>query len=244
MRLQGRVAIVTGAASGIGKASAELFANEGARVFAVDLKPFTSNHENIETFAKDVTDNDAATAIVEGAVERYGQLDILMNNAGVGMTVVAPLEFLDDEKWDTSLSVNLTSCFKLSKAASPYLKKSSAGRIINVASVMAEGANSTSAAYSAAKAGVAGLTRSLAMSLGKDDVLANYILPGAVKTGMTEEMFKNDRIAQGFVSRSSLKRLAEPIDIARAALFLASDDCSFVTGHGLVVDGGMLVNLQ
>lgn len=240
MRLQDRVAIVTGAASGIGRASAEMFAAEGAKVLAVDLEPFTLDHDNIQTLDQDVSADTAAARIVGGAVERFGKLDILMNNAGIGGG--APIAEFPDELWEKNLAVNLTPHFKLSKAAIPYLKESGAGRIINVASVMAEGTDYGLAAYSAAKAGVAGLTRNLALELGRFGITANYILPGAIRTGMTVN-FKDPKIAEIWAKKSPLKRLGEPIDLARGALFLASDDGGFVTGHGLNVDGGLMLRV-
>lgn len=240
MRLQDRVAIVTGAASGIGRASAEMFAAEGAKVLAVDLEPFTLEHENIQTLDQDVSADTAAAAIIGGAVARFGKLDILMNNAGIGGG--APIAEFPDELWEKNLAVNLTPHFKLSKAAIPHLKESGAGRIINVASVMAEGTDYGLAAYSAAKAGVAGLTRNLALELGRFGITANYILPGAIRTGMTVN-FKDPKIAEIWAKKSPLKRLGEPIDLARGALFLASDDGGFVTGHGLNVDGGLMLRV-
>lgn len=240
MRLEKRVAIVTGAASGIGRATAELFASEGAHVLAVDLAPFTLDHGNIQTLDQDVSAENAASAIVGRAVECFGQLDILMNNAGVGGG--GPAESLPDEIWDKTLAVNVTAHFKLAKAAIPHLRKSEAGRIINVASVMAEGTDYGLAAYSASKAGVAGLTRNLALELGRDGITANYILPGAIQTGMTVN-FEDPKIAEIWAKKSPLKRLGQPIDIARGALFLASDEGGFVTGHGLNLDGGLMLRV-
>jgi len=240
MRLEKRVAIVTGAASGIGRATAELFASEGANVLAVDLAPFTLDHGNIQTLDQDVSAENAASIIVRRAVECFGQLDILMNNAGVGGG--GPAESLPDEIWDKTLAVNVTAHFKLAKAAIPHLRKSEAGRIINVASVMAEGTDYGLAAYSASKAGVAGLTRNLALELGRDGITANYILPGAIQTGMTVN-FDDPKIAEIWAKKSPLKRLGQPIDIARGALFLASDEGGFVTGHGLNLDGGLMLRV-
>ena len=242
MRLEGRAAIVTGAASGIGRASAQLFASEGARVFAVDL-PDTGlgnahdGSSGISVFETDITDADAPGRIVGAAVEAFGRLDILFNNAGVSRRALVGEQ--TEEEWNLTLSVNLTAQFRLATAAVPHLKDSPAGRIINTASVMARMTDYGLAAYSASKAGVAGMTRALALDLGKFGVTANYIEPGAIRTGMTKAAFDDDEIAAIWAKKAALRRLGERADIARAALFLASDDADFVSGHGLTVDGGL-----
>jgi 3-oxoacyl-[acyl-carrier protein] reductase len=247
MRLKDRAAIVTGAASGIGRATAQLFAQEGARVLAVDLpdKGLAKAHEGATGIAfleKNLADDDADSAIVGAAVERFGRLDIVMNNAGVAFN--APVETMTDEVWSRSLSVNLTAQMRLCRKAIAHLKASPAGRIINVASVMAEGTDYGLAAYCASKAGVAGLTRTLALELGRFAITANYIEPGAIATGMTSPLWDaRPDVAEIWAKKAALKRLGQPIDIARAALFLASDEGGFVTGHGLVVDGGLMLRV-
>jgi 3-oxoacyl-[acyl-carrier protein] reductase len=247
MRLTDRVAIVTGAASGIGRASAQLFAENGARVLAVDLpgKRLGAAHENhaaIATLEKSVADADAAETIVNEAVARFGAIDIVMNNAGIGSNALA--EVMSQDAWDRTIAVNLTAQFKLCQRAIPHLKKSAAGRIVNVASVMAEGTDYGLAAYCASKAGVAGLTRTLALELGKFGITANYLEPGAIETGMTKPLWDaRPEVADIWAKKSALRRLGQPIDLARAALFLASDDAGFVTGHGLVVDGGLMLRV-
>ena len=242
MRLEGRAAIVTGAASGIGRASAQLFAAEGARVLAVDLPEarLGNAHDEIagiSIFEADITDVDAPDRIVGTAIKKFRRLDILFNNAGVSRRALVG-EQTEDE-WNLTLSVNLTAQFRLSTAAAPHLKESPAGRIINTASVMARMTDYGLAAYSASKAGVAGMTRALALDLGKFGITANYIEPGAIRTGMTKAAFDNRDIAEIWAKKAALRRLGEPVDIARAALFLASDDAGFVSGHGLTVDGGL-----
>jgi 3-oxoacyl-[acyl-carrier protein] reductase len=242
MRLAGRAAIVTGAASGIGKASADLFASEGATVLAVD-RPETALAEahagqaRISVLEQDVTDDIAPDNIVSKAVECFGHLDILFNNAGVSRRAVIGEQ--TEQEWNLTLAVNLTAQFRLATAATPYLKVSPSGRIINTASVMARMTDYGLAAYSASKAGVAGMTRALALDLGKFGITANYIEPGAIQTGMTQAAFSDDDIAAVWAKKAALRRLGEPIDIARVALFLASDDAGFVSGHGLTVDGGL-----
>jgi 3-oxoacyl-[acyl-carrier protein] reductase len=244
MRLKDRAAIVTGAASGIGKATAQLFAEEGAKVLAVDLpgKDLRASHANVATFEKSVGDADAADAIVHEAVKRFGRLDIVMNNAGISSST--RIEDLTEEIWQRTLNVNLSAQMRLCQKALPHLKQSPAGRIINVASVMAEGTDYGLAAYCASKAGVAGLTRTLALELGKFGITANYLEPGAIKTGMTSGLWDaRPDVAEIWAKKAALRRLGQPIDLARAALFLASDDGGFVTGHGLVVDGGLMLRV-
>jgi NAD(P)-dependent dehydrogenase (short-subunit alcohol dehydrogenase family) len=247
MRLSGRTAIVTGAASGIGQATARLFAAEGAGVLAVDMpgKGLAATHadaQSIVSLELDITVSEAPARIVEAAIARFGALDIVMNNAGI-----SGREFVEEmkrETWDRVLAVNLTAPFLICQHAIPHLKKSKAGRIINVASVMAEGTDLGLAAYCASKAGVAGLTRTLALELGKFGITANYLLPGAIRTGMTTPLWDaRPDVAEIWAKKSPLRRLGEPLDLARGALFLASDDGGFVTGHGLHVDGGLMLRV-
>lgn len=247
MRLKDRVAIITGAASGIGAATAQLFAENGARVLAVDLPrkglvDAHAQHAGIATLEKSVSDDDAPDAIIGAAISKFGALDILMNNAGVASNARA--EDMSQADWDRTMAVNVTAQFRLCQRAIPHLKNSQAGRIINVASVMAEGTDYGLAAYCASKAGVAGLTRTLALELGKFAITANYLEPGAIRTGMTSGLWDaRPDVADIWAKKSALRRLGQPIDLARAALFLASDDGGFVTGHGLVVDGGLMLRV-
>lgn len=247
MRLDGRVAIVTGAASGIGQATSQLFASEGAKVLAVDLpgKNLAAAHDGksgIAILEKSVADADAAKTIVDAAIRNFGKLDIVMNNAGIGSNAL--VEAMTQDQWDRVMNVNLTAQFRICQQAIAFLKQSPAGRIINVASVMAEGTGYGLAAYCASKAGVAALTRTLALELGKFAITANYLEPGAIQTGMTKPLWDaRPEVADIWAKKSVLRRLGQPIDLARAALFLASDDGGFVTGHGLVVDGGLMLRV-
>ena len=242
-RLQGRKAIVTGAASGIGRASAELFASEGASVLAVD-RPGTNlafDNAAIETLGVDLADDGAPKAVVDRAVAAFGGIDILFNNAGTGSNALAAQ--MTDAQWDYTQDVNLRAVFRLSREAIPHVIASAAGRIICTASVMANGADYGLASYCASKAGVVGLTRTLALELGKHGVTANAILPGAIRTGMTQASFDNPDVAAVWAKKSVLRRLGEPIDVARLALFLASEDSGFVTGQAIAADGGMTLRI-
>jgi NAD(P)-dependent dehydrogenase (short-subunit alcohol dehydrogenase family) len=245
-RLTGRCAIITGAASGIGAASAQLFASEGARVLAVDRSgpQLAEAHKEIgaiRTLAQDITLAGAAEAIVGEALKAFGGIDILFNNAGVSHRALA--EETTDADWDRVLGVNVTGMFKLCRAAIPHLRTSAQAkgraRIINTASVMAFDTDIGLSAYTASKHAVAGLTKTLALELGKFKITANYILPGAILTGMTRANLSKPEIAQVWEKKAALRRLGEPLDIARAALLLASDEADFITGHGLVADGGL-----
>ncbi len=242
-RLQGRAAIVTGAASGIGRASAELFASEGAEVLAIDRLGANGEfeHHGIQFLACDLATAGAPKAIVDAAVARFGKLDILYNNAGVSNSTLA--SEMSDEAFDRVVAVNLRAVFRLSREAIPHIIKSPGGRIISTASVMANGTDYGLSAYCASKAGVVGLMRTLALELGKFGVTANAVLPGAIATGMTAASFSNPDIAAIWAKKSALRRLGQPIDVARVALFLASDDAAFVTGQAIAADGGLTLRI-
>jgi len=245
-RLKGKVAIITGAASGIGAASARLFAEEGAQVLAVDrpgsaIDTVHTGEQSIAPLACDITGKDAPRTIIGAALERFGAIDILFNNAGVSGRHFA--EEMTDEQWDRVMDVNVRAMFRTCREAIPHLRKRAEekgrARIINTASVMAFDTDYGLSAYCASKAGVAGLTHTLALELGKFRITANYILPGAVYSGLTKTNFDNPEIAAIWAKKAALRRLGQPIDLARGALLLACDDSDFITGHGLVVDGGL-----
>lgn len=242
-RLAGRRAIVTGAASGIGRATAELFAAEGAAVLAVDRPDanLSFDHAAITAMGQDIGEDDAPQAIVERAVSALGGLDILYNNAGISHG--APVADTTDEAFDRLVAINLRAGFRLSRAATPHLVDSGRGRLIFTASIMARHTDNGLVAYSASKAGVVGMMRTFALELGRHAVTANAILPGAIATGMTAASFQREDVAGVWAKKAALKRLGQPIDIARAALFLASDDGGFVTGQALGVDGGLMLRV-
>jgi 3-oxoacyl-[acyl-carrier protein] reductase len=245
-RLKGKIAIVTGAASGIGAASAKLFASEGAQVLAVDRpeSAIASAHAGnaaVVPLAIDIATDSAPREIVTAARAQFGAIDILFNNAGVSGR--AFVEEMTDEFWDRVNGVNLRAMFRLCREAIPELRKraleTGRARIINTASVMAFDTDFGLAAYAASKAAVGGLTRTLALELGKFNITANYICPGAIYSGMTQTNFDKPEIRAVWEKKAALRRLGQPLDIARGALMLASEDADFITGHELVVDGGL-----
>jgi 3-oxoacyl-[acyl-carrier protein] reductase len=246
MLLQGKTAIVTGAASGIGAASAALFAEQGAQVLAVD-RPDTglaakhAGNNAIHALELDITGDAAPRMLIGAAKDRLGGIDVLFNNAGVSSNALA--EHMTDADWDRTFAVNVRAMFRICREAIPVLRqaaeKKGRARIINTASVMAFDTDYGLSAYTASKHGVAGLTKTLALELGKYRITANYVLPGAIQTGMTKASFDNEEIRKVWEKKAALRRLGQPIDIARAALLLASEHADFITGHGLVADGGL-----
>lgn len=243
------MAVITGAASGIGLASVKLFAEEGARIVAVDLpasaiETLFSGMSDIAALAQDVTAADAPQVIIDTALRQFGGLDVLFNNAGV--VPLCSIETMPDPLWAGAFNVNLDALFRTCRYAIPHLRRRAQekgrARIINTASIMAAYADPGFAAYAASKHGVAGFTKALAAEVGAWGITANYILPGAIRTGMTQDLFADESVRDNWARCAALKRVGEPIDIARAALLLASDEADFISGHGLVVDGGLSVH--
>lgn len=238
-RLKGRVAIVTGAASGIGRAASELFAEEGAFVLGVDVEKDELNFSSpsIAPFAMSVSADDAPSQIVEAVLSRFSAIDIVFNNAGISPR--GTLLEITEDFWKEMLDVNLYAGFRLIRAAAPALKKSKAGRVIATASVAAVRAGEGLGAYSASKAGLVGLVRTYALELGPFGITANCILPGPIMSKMTRPFLEQPDYAAVFANRAPLRRIGQPIDVARVALFLASDDSAYVTGQSIIVDGGI-----
>jgi NAD(P)-dependent dehydrogenase (short-subunit alcohol dehydrogenase family) len=234
-RLQGKVAIVTGAASGIGKASAALFAAEGATVIAADV----TASENV--VAADAGREADVAGLVEAAVRDHGGLDIFFANAGISGGLASIFE-QTPEDWNEILRVNLIGPFLAIKHGAPVMKARGGGSIICTASVAGIRAGAGGPAYSASKSGVISLIEVAATQLCGANIRVNAICPGLIETGMTQPLFDNARAVgkEDMIGHlNPLKRGGVPVEIAYAALFLASDESSYVNGHALVVDGGL-----
>jgi len=231
-RLQGRSALVTGAGSGIGAATARRLAADGAHVYRVDLKGDVDRQA-------DVTAPGINAALVAEAVERHGGLDILVPCAGI--SAFHPLEGHDDAYFDQVMAVNVTAVFRLIRDAVPALKRSPHGRIVTIGSTMARFGDAGLVAYGASKHAVLGMTRSVACELGPFGITVNCLQPGAIETPMTEPAFTDmPEFRTYWEKKAALGRLGQPEDIADVIAFLASDDARFFSGQGFFVDGGAM----
>lgn len=238
MRLQNKVAVVTGASSGIGKAIAEMFIKEGAKVVFSDINAYPGKLPAGAIFLKADTSKDRdVKKLIALAIKKFGSLDIMVNNAGIGLT--GEIADLSDKVWNKVLAVNLSGVFYGMRVASAYMKSQKIkGSIINVSSILGQVGFRTAGAYSATKGGVNQLTRTGALELGSVGIRINSIAPGFIETSMTKGI-KNDKLANAGINASTaLGHMGEPDDIAYAAVYLASEESKFVTGSVLYVDGG------
>ncbi|MBX8947081.1 MULTISPECIES: 3-oxoacyl-[acyl-carrier-protein] reductase [Lysinibacillus] len=246
-KLEGKVAVVTGASRGIGRAIALKLADEGAKV-VVNYSGSQAKAEEVVAMIQEnggeaiavqasISQTEEVTALMDAAVKTYGSLDILVNNAGITRDNL--IMRMKEDEWDDVLNTNLKGVFLCTKAVTRQMMKQRAGRIINISSIVGVAGNAGQANYVAAKAGVIGLTKTTAKELASRNILVNAIAPGFIETEMTEQLPED--IKQGMLTQIPLAKLGQPEDIAKAVAFLASDDANYMTGQTLHIDGGMVM---
>ena len=247
MNLEGKIALVTGASRGIGRAIALALAAAGADIavnYAGSEAAAKEVAAEIEAMGRkamvvqaDISSNEASTAMIDQVVKEFGRIDILVNNAGI--TRDGLLMRMKEADWDAVLTTNLKGVFNCTKAAVKYMMKQKYGRIVSISSVVGLMGNAGQANYAAAKAGVIGFTKAVAKEVAARGINVNAVAPGFIKTDMTSVL--SEKVVENLVAGIPLNRLGEPDDIAKAVLFLVSDDANYITGQTLHVDGGMVM---
>ena len=245
MRLENKVAMISGGARGMGAVEARLFAQEGAKVIIGDMLEEEGRKVEAEInetggecvfVVLDVTDEDAWQRAVDLAVSRFGKLDILVNNAGIYRAHT--VEDTTADEWDQVMDINAKGVFLGTKYAIPAMRKAGGGSIVNISSVAGLTGSKQTTAYTASKGAVRLLTKSTAIQYASEDIRANSVHPGTIETPMTEEFLADPAMREDRMDRTPIGRLGQPEDVAYGALYLASDESSFVTGSELVIDGG------
>lgn len=246
MRLKDKIAVITGGANGIGLAAVERFSQEGATVIIADYdelagkereKTLQANGYDVNFFKINMADRVNIVSVIQKIKEQFGRIDILVNNAGI--TKDAMLVKMTEEDFQQVLDVNLAGVFHCTQAVVPYMIEQQYGKIINTSSVSGVYGNVGQTNYAASKAAIVGMTKTWAKELGRKGINVNAVAPGFTKTAMVAKM--PDTIIEKMQSTVALQRLGNPIDIANAYLFLASDEASYITGHVLHVDGGIMM---
>jgi 3-oxoacyl-[acyl-carrier protein] reductase len=246
VRLENKVAIITGGGRGIGRATALRFAEEGAVVVVADIEQGIVEEvageitaESGQAFAVqvDVTDRDSVNKMVQEVMDKYGRIDILVNNAGI--TRDAQLKKMTSEEFDQVIDVNLKGVFNCAQAVTAVMLEQGSGVILNASSVVAANGNFGQTNYVATKAGVIGMTKVWARELGRKGIRVNAVAPGFINTRMTDTI--PDKVIEMLLEKVSMNRMGEPEEIANAYLFLASDEASYINGHVLAVDGGTVI---
>ncbi len=245
MRLENKVVIITGAGSGIGRETALLFAKEGAKVVVADVNE-KGGEETVAEIKKngegffvklDVTNREQSVQMAKTTLEKYGRIDVLINNAGIVQD--AFVSKMTEQQWDKVIDINLKGVFNCIQSVVETMMKQGSGVIINTSSIVGLNGNVGQVNYSATKAGLIGMTKTLAKELGKKGIRVNAVAPGFIATPMTAGV--PDKILEMMKEKTPLKRLGEPKDIANAYLYLASDEANFVNGAVLSVDGGLVI---
>lgn len=237
MKLENKIAVITGGARGLGQAMAEVFVSEGAKVIALDMGELTYTLDGVEGMQLNVSNREDCEAVYNSIIEKHGRIDILVNNAGI--TRDSLTRKMTDDQFDAVIDVNLKGVFNLTRYVGPQMQTNGGGSIINISSVVGTYGNIGQANYAATKAGVVGMTKSWAkeFAMKNGNVRVNAIAPGYTMTDILKTVPQD--LLDKFAAMTMLGRLGDPMEIAKVALFLASEDASYVTGQVIGVDGGM-----